>query len=60
MGDVIVPEDPSDVSIENEPGYDFPDRIDYQLRWLAQAGFSAELVWSRKDLAVLKAEVLDT
>lgn len=28
MGDVIVPEDPSDALIENEPGYDFPSSVE--------------------------------
>lgn len=55
MGDVVIPEDPSDAVIENEPGYDFPDSIEDQRRWMAGAGLSAEVVWVRGDLAVLRA-----
>lgn len=56
MGDVIIPEDPSDALIENEPGYDFPSTIDDLFVWIDTAGLSAEVVWSRQDLAVLKGE----
>ena len=55
MGDVVVPEDPADALIEIEPGYDFPDMIEVQLRWLAEAGFGADLAWACKDLAVVVA-----
>ena len=58
VGDVVVPEDPSDAVIENEPGYDFPSPVDDQLEWLTEAGFSARAVWTCGDLAVLRAEVL--
>ena len=57
MGDVVVPEDPSEVSIENEPGYDFPNTIAEQVTWLSGAGFVAEVVWVSGDLAVLRAEL---
>lgn len=57
LGDVVVPEDPADVMIENEPGYDFPSTIGEQLRWLADAGLSGRLTWVCRDLAVLKAEL---
>ncbi|MGH2736970.1 MAG: class I SAM-dependent methyltransferase [Actinomycetota bacterium] len=56
MGDVIVPEDPSDALIENEPGYDFPSTIDDQVNWMSDAGLSSTAIWVRKDLAVLRAE----
>jgi tRNA (cmo5U34)-methyltransferase len=55
MGDVVIPEDPADELVECEPGYDFPERIDEQLRWMTEAGLSAEIVWIRGDLAVFKA-----
>lgn len=57
IGDVIVPKDPSDVIIENEPGYDFPSTINDQLAWMTATGFSAEAIWVCKDLAVIKAEL---
>ncbi len=57
MGDVVVPRDPSDALIENEPGYDFPSTIQDQLRWMNQSGLSPEVAWTSKDLAVLKGQV---
>jgi tRNA (cmo5U34)-methyltransferase len=57
MGDVIIPEDPSHALIENEPGYDFPSTIEDQLRWLTEAGFSPEVIWICKDLAVFKGDL---
>ena len=60
MGDVIVPDDPADALIENEPGYDYPSTIDEQLSWMKEAGLTAEIVWIRKDLAVLRGELLGT
>lgn len=56
MGDVVVPDDPADALIENEPGYDFPSTIEDQLRWMTQAGLSAEVIWVCRDLAVVRAE----
>jgi tRNA (cmo5U34)-methyltransferase len=56
MGDVIIPEEPWDALIENEPGYDFPSTIDDLLVWIGTAGLATEVVWSRQDLAVLTGE----
>jgi len=56
MGDVIVPHDRDDAVIEIEPGYDFPDPLDIQMRWLAEAGFVAAITWLQRDLAVVRAE----
>ena len=58
MGDVVVPPDPFDAVIENEPGYDFPSTADDQLDWLTETGFLAEVIWTCRDLAVLRAEIL--
>jgi tRNA (cmo5U34)-methyltransferase len=57
LGDVIVPEDPADrvTPIDEDEGYDLPDRIDDQLRWLAEAGLAPELRWVDRDLAVIAA-----
>ena len=55
MGDVVVPDDPSDVLVENEPGYDFPSPLPAQLEWMQAAGFSTEVVWLCRDLAVVRA-----
>ena len=57
LGDVIVPEDRADrvTPIDETEGYDLPDRIDDQLRWLAAAGLTPEARWVDRDLAVLVA-----
>jgi tRNA (cmo5U34)-methyltransferase len=57
LGDVIVPEDPADrvTPIDEEEGYDLPDRLDDQLRWLADAGLAPQVRWVDRDLAVLVA-----
>ena len=57
LGDVIVPEDLADrvTPIDETEGYDLPDRIDDQLRWLAYAGLAPELRWVDRDLAVIAA-----
>lgn len=57
MGDVVIPDNPADALIENEDGYDFPSTIHDQVSWMNEAGFSSEVVWTCKDLAVLKAEL---
>lgn len=57
LGDVIVPEDPSDAVTELTPGFDHPSRLDDQLRWLREAGFrTASVLWRCRDLAVVAAD----
>ncbi len=56
VGDVIVPEDPSDVVTPIDGVYDRPSTIAEQLRWLQAAGLRARVAWARRDLAVLLAE----
>jgi tRNA (cmo5U34)-methyltransferase len=55
LGDVVVPERQEDAQIEIDWVVDLPDRADDQLAWLDAAGFHAELVWSYRDLAVIRA-----
>jgi tRNA (cmo5U34)-methyltransferase len=55
IGDVVVPPDPADAVTPLSDGYDMPSRVDEQLAWLAAAGFSASVVWSVRDLAVISA-----
>ena len=55
LADVVVPENEEDVVTPIDWEYDLPDRADDQLRWLRDAGLDAELLWSYKDLAVLRA-----
>jgi len=59
LGDVVEPDDPADAVIENEPGYDFPSPLADQLEWLDRAGFVTDVVWRRRDLAVVHAQLSD-
>jgi tRNA (cmo5U34)-methyltransferase len=56
LADVIVPERAEDAVTPCEPGFDLPDRLDDLLLWLAEAGFDAQPVWVRRDLAVIRAD----
>ena len=56
LGDVIVPDDPADRVTPIDGIYDKPDRLDAQLEWLADAGFEPTVVWTARDLAVVRAE----
>jgi tRNA (cmo5U34)-methyltransferase len=56
LGDVVVPERPEDAVAPLTADFDRPDRADEQMRWLAEVGMDAQVVWSWKDLAVLRAE----
>jgi tRNA (cmo5U34)-methyltransferase len=55
LADVVVPENDADVVTPIDGVYDLPDRVDEQLQWLHDAGLDAELFWSYKDLAVMRA-----
>jgi tRNA (cmo5U34)-methyltransferase len=55
LADVVVPENDADVVTPIDGVYDLPDRVDDQLRWLREAGLDAKVVWSYKDLAVMRA-----
>jgi len=55
LGDVVVPDRPEDAQIEIDWVVDLPDSAADQLDWLADAGFVAELVWSYRDLVVIRA-----
>jgi tRNA (cmo5U34)-methyltransferase len=57
LGDVVVPEDPADVVTPIDGVYDKPSTTDDQLLWLAAAGLNAEVVWARRDLAVIVADL---
>ena len=56
LGDVVVPEDPADLVTPIDGVDDQPSTIGDQLRWLAAAGFNAEVVWARQDLCVIVAD----
>jgi L-threonylcarbamoyladenylate synthase len=55
LGDVVVPVDPADSVISVSPGFDHPSPLADQLRWLAETGFDARVVWEHRDLAVIVA-----
>jgi tRNA (cmo5U34)-methyltransferase len=57
LGDVVVPESPEHAVTPITEGFDLPDSVDDQLRWLAAAGFSTRLAWAWKDLAVISADL---
>jgi tRNA (cmo5U34)-methyltransferase len=55
LGDVVVPERREDAQIEIDWVVDLPDSAEDQLAWLREAGFDADIVWSHRDLAVIRA-----
>ncbi len=57
LADVVVPDDPRDAVTPLTPGFDLPDRVDDQLRWLEEAGFRAAATWVAGDLAVLVGDL---
>ena len=54
--DVVVAAAPVAVPVPIEPGVDFPDGVDDQVRWLGEAGMVASLVYADGDLAILRGE----
>ncbi len=57
LADVIVPRDAADAKIPLSEGYDHPSPLGDQLRWLAETGFQARVVWEHEDLAVVVGDV---
>ena len=57
LADVVVPDDPADAMTPLDAGYDLPDTVRDQLRWLADAGLHARTTWASGDLAVIAADV---
>ena len=55
LADVVAPELEEDAITPIDGVMDLPDRADDQLEWLREAGLDAELLWSDKDLAVMRA-----
>jgi tRNA (cmo5U34)-methyltransferase len=55
LADVVVPQLEEDAITPIDRVMDLPDRADDQLEWLREAGLDAELLWSDKDLAVMRA-----
>jgi tRNA (cmo5U34)-methyltransferase len=57
LADVVVPERSEDAVTPLTEGFDLPDTVDDQLKWLAEAGFTANVTWTWKDLAVISADL---
>ena len=55
LADLVVPEREQDAVTPVDWVMDLPDRLEDQVEWLSQASFEVELVWTCKDLAVLRA-----
>jgi tRNA (cmo5U34)-methyltransferase len=56
LGDVVVPDDPADAVTPLTSEHDRPSTVPDQLRWLADAGLDARVVWAERDLVVVKAD----
>jgi len=56
LGDVVIPDKPSDAVTPVDGEYDRPDTIEDQLRWMTDAGFAATATWQCGDLAVMVAD----
>ncbi len=54
--DVVVPERAVAEPVPLEAGVDLPDTVGDQLRWLADAGFAASVVFAEDDVAILRAD----
>jgi tRNA (cmo5U34)-methyltransferase len=53
LGDLVVPEDPTDVVTEIDGVVDLPSSAADQLAWLGEPGLTASTTWSSRDLGVL-------
>jgi tRNA (cmo5U34)-methyltransferase len=56
LGDLVIPTDPADAVTPISDDYDRPSTLADQLEWLADAGFTAAVVWAERDLAVVRAD----
>jgi tRNA (cmo5U34)-methyltransferase len=56
LGDVVIPADPADAVTPVTYGHDRPSTLADQLGWLGDAGLSAALAWSERDLVVVRAD----
>ncbi|CAO5156039.1 tRNA (cmo5U34)-methyltransferase [Frankia sp. AiPs1] len=56
LADVVVPTDPADLVTPVDGAHDQPSPLPDQLDWLRQAGLDPDVVWMRRDLAVVTAD----
>jgi tRNA (cmo5U34)-methyltransferase len=57
LGDVIIPDDPSDIVTPIDGVYDQPSTVADQLAWLQAAGFTTTVTWLERDLAVIAGDL---
>jgi tRNA (cmo5U34)-methyltransferase len=57
LGDIVVPEDPADVVTPVDGVVDVPSTAADQLTWLGEAGLTASVAWSSRDLAVFVGDM---
>jgi tRNA (cmo5U34)-methyltransferase len=55
LADLVVPPDPQESVSEIDWMHDVPSSTNDQLKWLRQAGFTADVYWRHRDLVVLTA-----
>jgi len=56
LGDLVVPQRPEEAEIAVDRVHDLPDSVSSQLAWLRDAGLDGRITWSRRDLAVIRAD----
>jgi tRNA (cmo5U34)-methyltransferase len=57
LGDVVVPNRDEDAVTPLTEGFDLPDPLEDQLKWLTAVGFDPRVAWAWKDLAVVSADL---
>jgi len=53
LADLVLPVDPAAARTAYTPGFDKPDSVSDQVRWMSDAGFDVEVAWEEGDLAVI-------
>ncbi len=56
LGDLVVPADPADAVTPVDGLYDKPSSVSEQMLWLGEAGLTARVAWTHRDVAVIVAE----
>jgi tRNA threonylcarbamoyl adenosine modification protein (Sua5/YciO/YrdC/YwlC family) len=55
LADLVLPEDPDVARTPYTPGFDKPDSVADQVRWMTEVGFEVEVRWEDGDLALIVA-----
>jgi L-threonylcarbamoyladenylate synthase len=53
LADLVLPVDPAAARTPYTPGFDKPDSVADQVRWMSEAGFDVCVTWEEGDLAVI-------